>query len=160
MANFTSQEELERKLSRRRVVELFDQDGDGALNGEEQTTLDEAVATANDEATGIILRKGFSSDQLNTLSQDASLRRAATGMLAQIAGENRTEFLDGEGKGPYDNVGERGRKEFEKYSRGEKRSRKEDEAGDNPIVGGDTDIGSPVFIFSRAPGRSQGPGGF
>jgi len=163
VANWTSVEELVRKLGRRRVIELFDEDGDGTIDtGDDATTVDDTVAAANDEVTGVLLRKGFSAEQLNGLSEDASLRRHATSILAQLAGERKTEFLDAEGKGPYDAIGERARKELEKFSRGEKRSRLEDQAGDNPIVGGDVNLGSPVFIFSRDPRNpgTSGPGGF
>lgn len=162
MANWTSLDELVRKITRRRVLELFDDDGDGRLEGDDATGLDEAVAQANDDVSSILLRKGFSADQLNGLSEDAALRRHATSILAQYAGERRTEFLNAEHEGPFHGVGERARKALEKYSRGEARSPKEDQVGDNPIVGGDTNLGSPVFFVSRDPrypGR-QGPGGF
>lgn len=162
MANWTSLEDLVRKIGRRRVVEMFDDDNDGVILNEDATTAAEAVAQANDETTSILLNKGFSDAQLNALSQDAGLRRHATSILAQLAGERKTEFLSPEGKGPYDAIGERARSEIRKFRDGEARSRKENETGPNPIVEADTNLGDPVFIFSRDPRNpgTPGPGGF
>jgi hypothetical protein len=159
---WTSLEQLQQKITARRVLDLFDDNGDGRIDGTDSAALDEAVASANDEVTSILFRKGFSREQLVELAEDASLRRYATAILAQIAGERRTEFLDAEQRGPYHQAGERARESLVKMSRGELRSKKEDTAGENPIVGGDTNLGDPVFIFSRDPrypGRG-GPGGF
>ncbi len=163
MANWTTLEELERKITRRRVVELFDDDGDGTLVGADADVIADTVAAANDEVTSIMFRKGFDAAALNELSEDASLRRYATSILAQHAGERRAEFLDDDGRGPFHMMGERARVALVKMSQGELRSKKEDTgAGENPIVGGDTNLGDPVFIVSRDPrypGR-PGPGGF
>jgi hypothetical protein len=162
MASWTSLDELIRKITRRRVVELFDDDGDGDIVGADAVGIAEAVAAADADVSSVILRKGFGQAQLVILSTDASLRRYATSILAQYAGERRTEFLNAEGKGPYDAIGERARGQLVKMSKGEIRSEKEDLAGDNPIVGGDINLGAPVFVVSRDPrfpGRS-GPGGF
>lgn len=163
MANWTTLDELIRKITRRRVVELFDDDGDGDITGTDAATIGETVAAANDEVTSIMFRKGFDAAALNELSEDASLRRYATSILAQHAGERRVEFLDDAGRGPFHDMGERARSALVKMSMGELRSKKEGTgAGENPIVGGDTNLGDPVFIVSRDPrypGR-PGPGGF
>lgn len=163
MANWTSLEDLIRKITRRRVVELFDDNGDGDIGGSDAAAIDETVASANDEVTSILFRKGFDAAALNELSEDASLRRHATAILAQLAGERREEFHDAEGRGRYHAIGERARATLVKMSQGELRSKKEGTgAGDNPIVGGDTNLGDPVFVFSRDPRYpgSSGPGGF
>lgn len=163
MANWTSLEDLIRRITRRRVVELFDDNGDGDITGSDAVGIDEAVASANDEVTSIMFRKGFDAAALNELSEDASLRRYATAILAQLAGERRLEFLDAEGRTQFFWLGERARAALTKMSHGELRSKKEATgAGENPVVGGDTNLGDPVFVFSRDPrypGRS-GPGGF
>lgn len=162
MPSWTTIDELRAQLSPRKVIELFDDDGDGVIAGSDLTSADETVARVNDEVTSILFRKGFSKEQLDELVSDASLRRYATSILAQYAGERRTEFLTAGGTGPYDAIGERARGALVKLSRGELRSKKEDTAGANPIVGGDTNLGDPVFIVSRDPrypGR-PGPGGF
>lgn len=163
MANWTTLDELERKITRRRVVELFDDDGDGDIDGPDASVVAETIAAANDEVTSIMFRKGFEAAALNELSEDASLRRYATSILAQHAGERRVEFLDEDGRGPFHGMGERARASLVKMSQGELRSKKEGTgAGENPIVGGDTNLGDPVFIIARDPrypGR-PGPGGF
>lgn len=164
MANWTSRDELIGRITRRRVIELFDDDGDGSIEGAgDAAALDECVAQANDEVTSIMFRKGFDAAALNELSEDASLRRYATSILAQYAGERRLEFLNAEGKGPFDAMGERARSTLRQMAAGELRSKKEATgAGENPIVGADTNLGSPVFTISRDPRYpgTSGPGGF
>src|SRR6187551_2220920 len=150
MANWTSLEELIRKITRRRVVELFDDNGDGDITGSDAGVIDETIAAANDEVTSIMLRKGFDAGALNELSEDASLRRYATSIFAQHAGERRLEFMNDDGEGPF-------------HGMGELRSKKEGTgAGENPIVGGDVNLGEPVFVISRDPRYpgKVGPGGF
>lgn len=160
---WTSLEQLVQLIGRRRVVELFDEDGDGQLIGADSTRVDETVAGVNDEVSSILFRKGFSAAQLNAISEDASLRRYATRMLAQAAGYMRLEFHDPSGRGPYYQMGEDARSALVKMSTGELRSKTEDTgAGENPIVGGDTNLGDPVFVIGRDPRfpGTSGPGGF
>jgi hypothetical protein len=163
MANWTTLDELIRKITRRRVLELFDDDNDGDITGPDADAIAETIAAANDEVTSIMFRKGFDAAALNELSEDASLRRYATSILAQHAGERRVEFLDDDGRGRFDSMGERARAALVKMSQGELRSKKEGTgAGENPVVGGDVNVGEPVFVISRDPrypGR-PGPGGF
>lgn len=160
---WTSREQLEQLITRRRVLELFDQDGDGRIEGNDATSLAEAIAGVNDEVTSILYRKGFDHAGLVELSEDASLRRYATRMLAQAAGELRLEFHDGQQRGLYYQMGQDARAALTKMSQGELRSKKEGTgAGENPIVGGDTNLGTPVFVISRDPRYpgGSGPGGF
>lgn len=163
MANWTSREELERKISRRRVIELFDDDGDGVVTGEDATTLDETIASANDEVTSILFRKGFDAAALNVLSADSSLRRYATAILAGYAGSRKLEFHDADGAGPYTGDAKIARTTLKEMATGELRSRLEAlGAGENPVVGGDTNLGEPVFVIARDPRYpgTSGPGGF
>lgn len=160
---WTSLEQLTNFIGRRRVVELFDEDGDNLVTGEDATRIDECVASVNDEVTSILFRKGFDRASLVALSEDASLRRYATRMLAQAGGERKLEFHDADGHGPYYAMGEAARTALVKMSQGELRSKTEGTgAGENPIVGGDTNLGDPVFIISRDPRYpgGSGPGGF
>lgn len=160
---WTSLEQLVSFIGRRRVVELFDEDGDGQLVGEDATRIAETVAGVNDEVTSILYRKGFDRAALVALAEDAGLRRYATRMLAQAAGQRKLEFHDSDGDGPYYKIGEDARTALTKMSQGELRSKTEGTgAGENPIVGGDTNLGDPVFIVSRDPRYpgTSGPGGF
>lgn len=163
---FTSLEELEQRITQRRAVELFDDDGDNVIAGTDLDAVNAAIDQVQDELVSIIFRKGFSLLQISKLEPDKSLRRYATDMLAQLAGERRTEFLRPDGKGAYDLQGTRARDCLKLMSTGELRSRLEedtnDPAGPNPIVGGDVSTGTPVFIVSRNPNvpGSRGPGGF
>lgn len=161
MAEFTTLAELQALITERRAIELFDDDNDGVIDA-----ADAAVAFALDSANAFvkstIYRKGFSADQIEQLTVDASLRRMATAIFAQYAGNRRTEFLDANGNGPFKTLGEQARKDLAAVASGELRSLIEETAGANPIVSGDTNLGCPPFQISRDPRYpgDRGPGGF
>lgn len=164
MANFTNRSDLEKQITKRRVIELFDDDGDGLVDGEDLEALNEVLSEANDFVTNSIVFKGFDSDQLNGLSRDRSLRRSAAQIAAEISGTRRTEFLDpSTGEAPYAAMGKRGRDYIKAFSKGEERSRLEEQHGANFAVGGDNTGTNPPFIFNRDPSNPDdpyGPGGF
>lgn len=158
---------LEARITADRVVQIFDFDGDGLVTGADETRLDQTIADANDVVAGILLGKGFSLAQLETLKDDNQIKRAWSCICAQLAGEVRTEWYDDEGKGPYDALGQRARAELKALTRGELRSRLETDpdgnAGVNAAIRADCSTASPVFIFNRNPNNpndTHGPGGF
>lgn len=160
---FGSRAALEDRITAERVVQLFDRDGDGLITGGDETTMIEVFTDANDVVTGLLLGKGFTLAQLELLKADKQITRAWAGICAQLAGESKTEWLDDQGKGPYDGIGERARRDLKALSKGELRSRIEGEpdgTGRNPIIGGEIEAESPTFIFNRNPGDRRGPGGF
>src|SRR5262245_20765314 len=106
---WTTLEQLVQLIGNRRVTELFEEADDGQITGEDAGRIDECLAGVNDEVTSILFRKGFSQAQLVALAEDASLRRYATHMLAQAAGERRLEFHDANGHGLYWAMGDRAR---------------------------------------------------
>lgn len=163
---FTSLDELIERISRRRAIELFDDDGDGAIlagagGPGDLEAFDRALASVNDEVVSMLYRKGFTATQVAALAADASLRRCATDLLAQQAGERRSEFLDGEGRGPFHGMGERARAQLRLFTTGELRSRLEDTIGPNPTAVAQTAnvAGEQALVFT-VPGRTVGPGGF
>jgi hypothetical protein len=165
---FTSKSELEERISRRRVLELYDDDGDGAIltGGAEPGDLEAfnaSLARVNDEVFSLIFRKGFDATQIAALAADKALRGWATDLLAQQAGERRTEFLDSEGHGCFHAIGERARSALRAMSSGELRLRLEDEpANSNPnaVARTGTVYGECPLVMIK-PGRSgPGPGGF
>lgn len=157
---------LEARITPARVVELFDFDGDGLVAGADETRMGSVIDDANDIVTGILVGKGFTLAQLATLKQDNQIVRAWAGICAQIAGEAKTEWLDAEGRGPYDGIGQRARSELRALTRGEIRSRLETEtggAGENQTIRGTKSVATPVFVFNRNPNNpndTRGPGGF
>ena len=159
MAQFVTRRDLEARLGADRVVELFDDDGDGSADEE---LLAEVLDDANKELESVLFKKGFGLDQLNNLSRDRLLRRSATEIAAQLSGERRTEWLDDKGKGPYDALGERGRRRLEKLSHGELRASLEARYGGNTTVRGAVAGPTPKFVFNPDPTdpRRRGPGGF
>lgn len=164
---FGNRAALEARITPQRVVELFDFDGDGLVAGTDETRMESVIDDANDIVTGILVGKGFTLAQLATLKDDNQIIRAWSGICAQIAGEAKTEWLDAEGKGPYDGIGQRARAELRSLTRGEIRSRLETDAdgnaGINQTIRGTKSTATPVFVFNRNPNNpndTRGPGGF
>lgn len=164
MANFVNRSDLEKQITLRRVVELFDDDCDGVVEKADAEGLAEVMAEANDITIGALYGKGFTAQELNGLSRDRSIRRCAVQIAAQIAGSRRAEFMNPQtGEGPFDTMGKRGREYLAKLSAGEYRSRLEEQHGSNYSIGGANTATDPPFIFSRDPSNRSdpyGPGGF
>lgn len=164
MANFVSQEDVEDRITVSRLVQFFDDDGDGALLGRDLQSLNECLAEANDFVTAALHKHGFSMEQLNGLSRDRALRRAAAQVFLEFMGTRRTEFINPQtGQGPFHEEGKRGREYLKGFAKGEGRSRLEEQHGRNPSTGGTNSAPSPPFIFSRDPNNPNdrfGPGGF
>lgn len=161
MAEFTTLARLQAVITERRAIEFFDDDHDGVISESDAGVLF-AKNSANDKATSIIFRKGFSLPQVELLAADESLQRYATCLFAMYMGQRRLEFLDSEGRGPYDAMGKQALTDLTAISTGELRSKVEETAGSNPITDADTNIGDPLFVISRDPRYpgTPGPGGF
>jgi hypothetical protein len=161
---FGTRADLEARIGAARVVQLFDDDGDGLVEGADLATLQQTLGDADDVVTGLLLNKGFTLEQLEILKGDRQVLRAWAGIAAQLAGERRPEWLDDEGLGPFDALGIRARAELKALAAGEIRSVKEAETGGtgmNPILQSDTT--DRPFIFNPDPrdGTDRfGPGGF
>jgi hypothetical protein len=149
VAKFTSREDLETRIGRQRVLELFDDDRDGVLNDDEMGTLNELASEADDTTTAALLQKAWTNDQLTELARDRSLRRATTQIFAQLAGERRPEFRNDADEGPYDAMGERGRETLQRFSRGQSRSRLEPAVGANKSLRGRYSPSEPKTIMGR-----------
>lgn len=114
---------FEQRYGAARVVEMFDDDGDGAIIGNDLLTLEELMKDADDTVTGLLIKKGYSERQLiDTLRLDRQVIRAWTGILAQLAGERKPEHRNSEGRGPYETDGVRAREQLAALARGEIRS--------------------------------------
>ena len=151
---------LEEKITAARVVQLFDDDGDQVVAGTDLAKLESVFADADDIVTGLLLKKGFSVEALEILATDRQVIRAWAGIVAQLGGERRTEWLDDQGRGPYDAFGIRARSELQALARGDIRSVKEVEPGvANTSIVGDVQRGQFIFTDPNDP-TGQGPGGF
>jgi hypothetical protein len=161
MAEFTTLPELISLIGERRAIELFDDDNNSEISASEDAVVF-AMGSANAFVKSTIYRKGFSATQIDALTADLSLRRYATAIFAQYAGQRKPEFFDQLGKGPFDAMGVQARKDLASVATGELRSLLEETAGANPIVSGETNLGTPPFIVSRDPRcpGDPGPGGF
>lgn len=121
---------LEQKIGAHRVVELFDDDGDGAVAAADLETLEAVFAEADDIVTGLLVKKGRSEDAIRDhLRTDRQVIRAWVGIVAQLSGERKSEWRTNDGKGPYELDGTRAREDLRSLARGEIRSHTESAGG-------------------------------
>jgi hypothetical protein len=154
---------LENRITAQRLVQMFDDDGDGVVDGSDLLTLESTLADADDAVTGILLQKGFSLEQLDIIRRDRQVVLAWANIAAQLSGERNTAWLDPQGRGPFDAFGVRGRSELGKLARGEIRSAKElgeDGAGINLGIEGDIERRDWLFAPDPDDPNDRGPGGF
>lgn len=158
--DFTSEADLVKRIGRDRVDQLLDDDGDGVADAE---ALAEIVDDANKTTGSLLLKKGFTADDLGELARDRFIRRRATEIAAMYAGRRRAEFLNAAGDGPYDKIGQAARTELKEMARGELRAPLEAVVGGNTTVRGATTARDPVYLVARNPNADPsdpGPGGF
>lgn len=164
MIVFGTRIDLEQRLTAQRLVEMFDDDGDGMLTGADLATMQTIMDEANDIVAGLLINKGFSAAQLELLRADKQIQRAWSGIAAQLAGERKPEWLNDRGQGPYDAFGARGRAELKALASGETRSLIETTAGGSGAnLGLSGNVENRAFLFSpdpRNPNDRFGPGGF
>ena len=140
---------LEERITASRVIEMFDDDQDGLVAGADLVTLETIMGDADDIVTGLLIKKGFSEEQLEILALDRQVIRAWSGIVAQLAGERKPEWLDESGRGPFDAFGIRARAELTALARGDIRSVQESVAGSNAALSGSVD--SHPFEFAPDP---------
>lgn len=98
---FATKKILEQKLGSAAYIELFDDDNDGEAD---RGPLNQVLDSSNADMSGRLLNKGYSLDQLFEISDSPMLSSAAAEVAMGYAGERRSEWLDDEGKGRYDQV--------------------------------------------------------
>jgi hypothetical protein len=154
---------LEARITAQRLLQLYDDDGDGLVTGTDLETLELIMADADDAVTGILLNKGYTLEQLDKIRLDRQVVVAWAGIAAQLSGERKPEWLNAEGRGPFDAFGTRGRGELGKLAAGILRSQKEVEADGAGINQGLEGQSEPrTFFFAPDPNdpNDRGPGGF
>lgn len=161
VVDFGSRADLEARIGAARVIQLFDDDGDGLVESGDLANLTLVMGDASAIVTSLLLGKGWSMDQLELLKTDRLVIRAWSGIAAQLSGERKPEWLNPQGEGPFEAIGVRARADLKALARGETRSEKEDVAGVNPIVSSEGQ--RRPFIFAADPNDPNdryGPGGF
>ena len=151
---------VEGRIGAGKLVQLFDEDGDGQIAGDDLVLLESFLSQAYDVVTGLLIRKGYNEVQLRDhLSGDRQVVNAWTGVFAQLAGERKPEWLT-EGKGQYDAFGSRARAELAALARGETRSHTEAQGGSNAALVGE--VGQHLFEFAPDPNipGDRGKGSF
>lgn len=153
---------LEQKIGADRVLDLFDDDRDGAVADADLETLEAVFAQADDIVTGHLVKKGRTEETIRDhLRTDRQVVRAWVGIAAQLAGERKPEWRNQQGVGPYELDGKRGREDLKMLATGELRSHTESEGGsaNTSLLGA---IERPYLEFAPDPNipGDRGKGGF
>lgn len=163
---FTTSARLVLKMGGQRLVQYFDDDNDGVAD---PAAMEEVIEDANSDVESKLLGKGWTRERLEAAAalEDDVLSRIATNIAMGYAGERRPEWLDAEGKGPFDALREKAYERLKDLARARERLPAETEVGKHTQVGGRLSKEQNPdghFIFAstaeqRARG-SRGPGGF
>lgn len=151
---------IEARMPASRLVQYFDDDGDGAVEGDDLGKLEQTMGDADDVVTGILLNKGFNEERLGQLRTDRQIVRCWVNIFQQLAGERKPEWIDDDGLGPFDALGVRGRAELGKLARGEIRSVLEPTVGANTSLVGEVEQHTPFYAPDPRDPTGRGPGGF
>ncbi len=151
---------LEQRITASRLLEMFDDDGDGLLASTDLETLEAIMADADDVVSGILIKKGYNEDQLAVLGEDRQVMRAWAGIAAQLAGERKPEWLDANGRGPFEAFGQRGREDLRSLARGDLRSVQEDVVGATRAVSASSAARPLYFAGDPDDPCDRGKGGF
>lgn len=154
MATFTSQADLEKRITAPRVAQLFDDDGDGAPDAAIVTQFENEA----DQYVRVFLEsKGFTRQQLNLIATNEDLRGAAADIFAGLGGERKTEWLNDAGKGLFEARFQRGKEMLRMLASGELRIM---DAGVKPNITGRLTAPDPVYVIAPSAKNPKGSGGF
>lgn len=168
MAEFLDLSDLQNQIGAQRIVQYFDDDGDGVVDD-----LDPQVVQVLDQAEGQyysrLLRAYSSKDALTTLANnDPVVKGHVIWIACELAAERKPEFTDAEGWGAWKVQYNRSIKELDLLSKGATRTIAEEQVGAGANTGGTIQPSPPqggaqqfTFLPSRNDGSGgQGPGGF
>ena len=164
MADWLTLQDLKNLVGSERVVQLFDDDGDGTVD-EADDNVQTALKAAESEAYSR-LRRSWTFDSVVTLAgADPGFVMHCAWVALEFAAERRPAFCADDGKGAYWAQYERAIAFFEAISKGRQRSVGETEAGTPKQVGGNlrpTDAAKQAdsFVFAPSNANPRGSGGF
>lgn len=156
--------DLENIVGPQRVLQLFDDDGDGTLGAGELTILNGILEQAENEADSRMMRAYTTSGITSLANSDLAFKRHVSWIAIEFAAERRGGFIGEGGAGPYDAQYKRAIQYFDALSKGRQRSKGEDAAGVGANVGGSVKptlpTGTSRFVFAPDDENPTGHGGF
>lgn len=163
---FVDDARLQNKMGAAHWLEYFDDNNDGVADA---APLAAVLEDANADVVACLMGKGYTATRLEEMADagDKVLSRIAANIAMGYAGERRPEWLNDEGKGPFDKLRADAMARLKLIGTAQQRVPSEAEVGRNTQVGGrvskNQNRDGHFVIANTAEGRargSRGPGGF
>lgn len=154
---FQTQDELETRVGRDRVVQYLDRD----LDGDPDPPLVAVVLTdGNKDAYAILNKKGYSSDQIKRLALDPTIRRQVSWICAECMALMKPELLAADGTSMYTKLAVTARSQLTLIASSMLRPQAEEVAGAPATVSAQTFEAEPAFDFAPNQEFPRGRGGY
>jgi hypothetical protein len=153
---YIDQSDLEAVLGPAEVVRLFDEDGDGSAD----PPLVSAVCESASALIDSFELQGWSAEAIARLVGDPLIRRHLSWVALHHRAQGKTAWRDSNGVAMFRQEYVDACTYFDKLAKGQARSRKESEAGENPVARGRVQTAHPQFVFAPSRHNPRGPGGF
>jgi phage gp36-like protein len=150
--------DLRSAASQADIDRYYDDDGDGAADAS-------VVADLNDKASSTFdakLLQEWAPLQVVELMKEPLAKMHCAYTSLHLAAKRKREWRDAEGNAPYKVDYAEAMKYLDDLVKGAARSKKEDTAGRNPVIGGNlnSDYEPPRFVFAGTRDKPAGSGGF
>jgi hypothetical protein len=164
-AAYLAQSDLEALIGAQKVLQYFDDDGTGSIDGSETGYLNTILEAAESIVESRLRRAYSDSDSITDLAEnDKGFKIHAAWIAIEMASERRPEFSNNEGWGAFKAQYERAIEYFDMLSKGNIRSKGETVAGEGANTGGNLQpaLQTDQARFTFAPDNDYptGHGGF
>jgi hypothetical protein len=165
MAEYLVQADLEALVGTQKVLQYFDDDGTGSIDGSETGYLATILESAEGIVASRLLRAYPDVDSITLLANnDKGFKSHAAWIALEMASERRPEFGSNEGWGVFKVQYERAVEYFDMLSKGNIRSKGESAAGEGANTGGTLqptlETNQARFTFAPDNNFPTGHGGF
>lgn len=157
MASFISIEDVEDRIGSARLIQIFDQNLDGNAD---EIPLAAAITDANAEIYARLNKKGYTEEQIEELSRDETLRRAAANIVAEFGAYMKPELIGDKGETMYTPLADKSRTLIDSIAASTFRPRAEKTAGPPATMSAQYTQPSPDFYVAPSADRPRGPGRF
>lgn len=165
MADFLTLADLSDKIGQQRIVQFFDDDADGVVDGADSQVA--AVLEAAEAMYYSRLKRAYPGRQtlIDLANADPAVKSHVAWIACELAAERRLEFTSAEGWGAFKVQYDRALSELDLLSKGATRSIGETTVGKGANTGGKIQPKPPVgeadqFVFASSKARPGGTGGF
>lgn len=154
---FQTQDDLERRIGKDRVVQFLDRDLDGEPDPD---LVAEVLTDGNRMVFALLNKKGYSEGQIRRLARDETLRRQASWICAEYMALTKPELLSPDGTTMYTLISKNAQSTLTSIALSIIRPEAEVIAGPPSTVSAQLFEAQPAFEFAPNEERPRGRGGF